>query len=125
MCEFLDAGHLGRHIRRTRDLFATRLATLRDSVHAKLAGVLDVPESDAGTHVAAWLRPGLQADALSKAASARDIDAIPIRRFVLRTPRPEGFLLGFAAYTPRQIREGVEVLAAVIEGHLRKSDRAS
>jgi GntR family transcriptional regulator/MocR family aminotransferase len=119
MCEFLAAGHFGRHIRRMRELYATRLAALREAVHRRLAGIMDVPASDAGIHVAAWLQPGLEADAISKAAMARNVEAVPIRRFVLRTPRPEGFLLGFAPYSPRQIREGVNVLAGVIDDQIR------
>jgi GntR family transcriptional regulator / MocR family aminotransferase len=120
MCEFITAGHFGRHIRRTRELYASRLMTLREAVHSKLAGVIDLRESDAGTHIAAWLRPGLHADAIASAAAAKNVDAVPIRRFVLRTPRPEGFLLGFAPYSPRQIREGIDVLAKVIDAFNRR-----
>jgi hypothetical protein len=42
---------------------------------------------------------------------------------VLRIPRPEGFLLGFAPFTPQQIQEGVDVLATVIEAHVRRPTR--
>jgi GntR family transcriptional regulator/MocR family aminotransferase len=120
MCEFITAGHFSRHIRRTRELYGNRLTILREAMHGKLAGVVDLPESNAGTHIAAWLRSGLQADAIAAAAAARKIDTAPIRRFVLRAARPEGFLLGFAPYTPRQIRDGVDVLAAVIEQLVRR-----
>jgi GntR family transcriptional regulator/MocR family aminotransferase len=120
MCEFITAGHFGRHIRRTRELYANRLTTLREAVHSRLAGIIDLAESNAGTHIAAWLQMGLQADAIAAAAAAKNIEAIPIRRFVLRTPRPDGFLLGFAPYAPRQIREGVDALAAVIEASVRQ-----
>jgi GntR family transcriptional regulator/MocR family aminotransferase len=101
-------------------LYGNRLTILREAMHGKLAGVVDLPESNAGTHIAAWLRSGLQADAIAAAAAARKIDTAPIRRFVLRAARPEGFLLGFAPYTPRQIRDGVDVLAAVIEQLVRR-----
>src|SRR5262249_6015994 len=79
MCEFITAGHFGRHIRRTRELYRSRLSILRDAVQSRLAGVIDLPESDAGTHIAAWLRPGLQADAIATAAAAKNIEATPIR----------------------------------------------
>jgi GntR family transcriptional regulator / MocR family aminotransferase len=121
MCEFITAGHFGRHIRRTRELYASRLMTLREAMHSRLAGIIDLPKSDAGTHIAAWLQPGLQADAIASAARAKNVEAVPIRRFVLQTPRPEGFLLGFAPYSPRQIREGVDALATVIEAVKRRS----
>jgi GntR family transcriptional regulator / MocR family aminotransferase len=120
MCEFLAGGHFGRHIRRMRELYANRLTTLRDAMHSRLAGIIDLPGCEAGIHIAAWLQSGLDADTISTAVAARNVEAIPIRRFVLRTPRPQGFLLGFAPYASRQIREGVDVLAAVIEAYLRR-----
>jgi GntR family transcriptional regulator / MocR family aminotransferase len=123
MCEFMTAGHFGRHIRRTRELYASRLMTLREAIHRRLAGIIDLPQSDAGRHVAAWLRPGLRADPIAAAAAAKNVAVVPIRRFVLRTPRPEGFLLGFAPFTPQQIREGVDVLATAIEAHVRRPTR--
>ena len=120
MCEFLTTGHFGRHIRRTRELYADRLMTLRQAMHSKLAGIIDLPNIEAGTHIAAWLNQGLRADAIAASAAQKNVAAIPMRRFVLETSRPEGFLLGFAPYTARQIRQGVDVLATVIENHLRK-----
>jgi GntR family transcriptional regulator / MocR family aminotransferase len=120
MCDFLTAGHFGRHIRRTRELYASRLMTLREAMRCRLAGIIELPNIDAGTHIPGWLKQGLRADAIAAAASAKNLAAIPIQRFVVETSRPEGFLLGFAPYTTRQIRQGVDVLAAVIEGHLRK-----
>jgi GntR family transcriptional regulator/MocR family aminotransferase len=120
MCEFLATGHFGRHIRRTRELYADRLMTLREAMKSKLAGIVELSNIEAGTHIAALLKPGLRADVISAAAAAKDVAAIPIRRFVLQAPRPEGLLLGFGPYTPRQIRQGVDVLAAVIDDDLRK-----
>jgi GntR family transcriptional regulator / MocR family aminotransferase len=120
MCEFLIKGHFGRHIRRTRELYASRLMTLREALHSRLAGIIDLPNIEAGTHIPAWLKQGLRADDIAAAAAKKNIAAIPMRRFVLQTARPEGFLLGFAPYTPRQIRQGVDTLAAVIEGNIRK-----
>jgi GntR family transcriptional regulator/MocR family aminotransferase len=121
MCEFITAGHFGRHIRRTRELYGGRLAALRDALQSRLAGVIDLPESDAGTHIPAWLGQKLRAAPIAAAAAAKNIEAVPIRRFVLQTPRPEGFLFGFAPYSPRQIRESVDALAAVIEASFRRT----
>src|SRR5262249_5899631 len=125
MCEFLTTGHFGRHIRRTRELYASRLMTLREAMQSKLAGIVDLPKIEAGTHIAAWLKQGLPADVISAAAAAKGVAAIPIRRFVLQAPRPEGFLLGFAPYTPPQIREGVDLLAAVIDSFLSRHRSAA
>ena len=119
MCQFVAEGHFGRHVRRMREIYATRLGVLREAIHRQLAGLIALPHADAGIQIVGWLAGGLNADAVSHAASARQVETVPIRRFVLRTPRPEGLLLGFAPYDPRQIRDGVDRLSVAIESQAR------
>jgi GntR family transcriptional regulator / MocR family aminotransferase len=123
MCEFLTQGHFGRHIRRMRELYATRLVTLREAVHEKLAGLVDIPDVEAGIHVTALLARGLKADAVAAASAAVNVETIPICRFVLATARPEALLLGFAPYDARQIRDGVDRFAHAIDQRVRMSRR--
>ena len=98
MCEFLVGGHFGRHIRRMRELYASRLAALREAVHGKLNGLMEIPDVDAGIYVMARLARGLKADAVAADLAAVNIETMPMRQFVLATPRPEALLLGFAPY---------------------------
>jgi GntR family transcriptional regulator / MocR family aminotransferase len=121
MCEFLTGGHFGRHIRRMRELYASRLATLREAVHSTLAGLMEVPDVEAGIYVMARLARGLTADAVAADLAAVDVETIPIRQFVLATARPEALLLGFAPYDARQIRDGVDRMASVIERRAQKA----
>jgi GntR family transcriptional regulator/MocR family aminotransferase len=114
MCEFLGGGHFGRHIRRMRELYADRWTTLKDAVQRRLAGRVELSNAEAGIHTVAWLAPGLSAREAARAAAARRVETVPVERFVLHTPRPEGLLLGFAPYTVRQIRDGVDQLAAAM-----------
>lgn len=121
MCEFLNQGHFGRHIRRMRELYASRLATLREAVHSKLAGLMDIPDIDAGIYAMAPLARGLKADAVAADLAAAGVETIPMRQFVLATARPEALLLGFAAYDAPRIRDGVDRIASVIEQRLRQA----
>jgi GntR family transcriptional regulator / MocR family aminotransferase len=121
MCEFLTQGHFGRHLRRMRELYATRLARLRDATDRLLRGAFTLSDIDAGLHVTAWLAPDLNAERLAQDALAHDVHAIPLSRFVLRRSRPQGLLLGFAAYDRAQIDHGVERLAIALERLARKT----
>jgi GntR family transcriptional regulator/MocR family aminotransferase len=121
MCEFLTQGHFGRHIRRMRELYASRLATLREAVHSRLAGLLKIPDVEAGIYVTARLARGLKSDEVAAALAAVNVETIPIRQFVLATPRPEALLLGFAPYDARQLRNSVDRMASVIDQCLRNS----
>jgi GntR family transcriptional regulator / MocR family aminotransferase len=120
MCQFITEGHFGRHIRRMRELYGSRLAVLRNAIQTKLAGLVEVPEAEAGIQLVAWLTSGLNADSIAEAAAAYRVETVPIRQYVLSTSRSEGLLLGFAPYDASQIRAGIDRLALAIESHMRR-----
>jgi len=115
LCDFITEGHFGRHIRRMREVYASRLGVLQESVQRKLAGALRIPEVEAGVHTVGWLGDGLSAFKVAQAAAAHQVEVIPLNAFTLKSTVPEGLLLGFGAVDDREIRRGVDVLAAVIE----------
>jgi GntR family transcriptional regulator/MocR family aminotransferase len=125
LCDFITEGDFARHIRRMRELYASRLAVLRESVKEKLKGLLEIPEIKAGLQTVGWLAPGLDADVASRAAADRGVEVIPINRFTLRNRLPEGLLLGFGAVGARELRRGVEGLAYALRsaGRRPKSPR--
>jgi len=111
MCEFLVEGHFARHIRRMRELHVARSRELRETVNRRLPEVMEVPEIEAGIHTVVWLKHELREEAVAQAAAEHKVETVPLRRFALRRQQPDGLLLGFAAYTPRQIRDAVDRLA--------------
>jgi DNA-binding transcriptional MocR family regulator len=52
---------------------------------------------------------------VAQAAAAKKVEVIPLSAFTLKSPVPEGLLLGFGAVDDREIRRGVDILAAAIE----------
>jgi len=121
LCDFIVEGHFGRHLRRMRELYASRLAVLRESVERELAGLLDIPEIEAGVQTVAWLGEGLRAETVAKAAAELGVEVVPLGRFVLEASRPEGLLLGFGAVDAPEIRRGVHALARALHSCLRKA----
>ena len=59
LCDFIVHGHLGRHLRRMRDLYASRLAALIDSGHRYLDGLLTIPNVRAGLYTVGFLENGM------------------------------------------------------------------
>jgi GntR family transcriptional regulator/MocR family aminotransferase len=116
--EFLSEGHFGRHVRRMRALYAERQQALVAVVERELAGALEVHASDAGQHLVAWLPAGSNDAAISERAAAAGIVAPPLSAYRIEARLHPGLLLGYAAYTPRQIREGVRKLAGVLQKSL-------
>jgi GntR family transcriptional regulator/MocR family aminotransferase len=115
MCDFMVEGHFGRHLRRMRELYSSRLSALQESATRYLRGTIELPNIQAGLNVPAYLRNGMTSrDAAEKAASA-GIEVMSLDRFTLRKRDPGGFLLGFAAFEESEIRKGVLTLARALE----------
>jgi GntR family transcriptional regulator/MocR family aminotransferase len=115
MCDFLTDGHFGRHIRRMRELHAARVEALVGTIKSKLSGLIELASTTAGISTVAWLQRGLHAEAVARAAAANGVDVVPLSQFVLSASRPEGLVLGFAPYDPRQIDDGISRLARALD----------
>jgi GntR family transcriptional regulator/MocR family aminotransferase len=104
LCDFMAEGHLGRHIRRMRDVYATRLAALQHEARRYLAGLLDVSPIQAGLNTAGFLRNGMSSRQAEAVATNHGIEAPGLDGFTLGRGRVEGLPLGFAAFDERAIR---------------------
>jgi len=119
LAEFIADGHFARHIRRMRVLYGERQAVLVDAARRELAGALDVTPLDVGMHLVGWLPARADDVAIAERAAAGGVHVYPLSRCAAdegRHPpdRRPGLLLGYAALTPAQIREGVRKLAAAL-----------
>jgi GntR family transcriptional regulator/MocR family aminotransferase len=115
LSDFIVGGHLGRHLRRMRDLYASRLATLIDSGRRYLGGVLTIPNVRAGLYTAGFLENGMTSRQAESAAAAQGIEAMALDRFTAKRADPRGILLGFGAFDESTIRNGVARLARALD----------
>jgi len=115
LCDFMAEGHLGRHIRRMRNLYAARLSVLQDSSKQYLDGLLEITPIRAGLSAAGILRNGTTSREAEHLALANGIEVLGLHRFFIGSSSIEGLLLGFAAFTEHEIRRGVRALAQVLQ----------
>jgi GntR family transcriptional regulator / MocR family aminotransferase len=115
LCDFIVEGHMGRHIRRMRELYAGRLAALQDGGRKYLDGLLDISRIQAGLYTAGFLRNGMTSRQAEDRAAALKIETMGIDRFALRRTDVHGLVLGFGAFDESQIRRGLTSLATALE----------
>lgn len=116
LCDFIAEGHLGRHIRRMRNLYATRLVALQEAAQQHLAKILEISPIRAGLSTAGILRNGMTSSEAERLAQANGIESLGLHRFTLgKKPPVEGLLLGFSAFAEREIQRGVRALAKALE----------
>ena len=112
LCDFITDGHLARHLRRMREIYAGRLAALIEGSKKYLNGLIEVSKVRAGLYTTGFLKNGMSSREAEQAAVGHNVEAFALDRYRLRVPDPRGLLLGFAAFDERAIREGLVRLAA-------------
>jgi len=120
LADFITEGHFSRHIRRMRMIYAERQAVLLKAASG-LAGVFQVEPRQAGLHVSLWLGAGMDDREASRRAAEGGVDARALSMYWLRSPDRHGLLLGYAAFTPKEIREAAKRLCAVLRGMRRST----
>ena len=114
LCDFINEGHLVRHLRRMRELYAERLSALIESARENLAGLLEISGVEAGLQTVGWLTLGINAEHAAKRAAELDIEVVPLSRYATHHSSREGLILGFAAVDARELRRGTERLGSAL-----------
>lgn len=123
LCDFIVEGHLGRHIRRMRELYASRLAALAESARRHLDGLLELAPVRSGLYTAGYLRNGMSSAEAERAALAQGVDALALDRYTFSRAGPRGLLLGFAAFDGKSLQQGVIGLARALERTVERRGR--
>ncbi|HTZ58580.1 MAG TPA: PLP-dependent aminotransferase family protein [Acidobacteriaceae bacterium] len=107
LCDFIVEGHLARHLRRMRNLYASRLSALIEEGKRHLHGVLEISDVQAGLYTIAFLKNGMTSRQAERLAAKQGVEVLAVDRYTLRRPDPKALLLGFAGYDEAAIREGL------------------
>jgi GntR family transcriptional regulator/MocR family aminotransferase len=114
LCDFIVDGHLARHLRRMRNLYAGRLAALIEGGKQHLSGVLELSNVRAGLYTIGYLKNGMTSRQAEKLAAGQGIEVLAVDRYTLRRPDPKALVLGFAAFDETAIGQGLVRLAKAL-----------
>lgn len=110
LTDFIEEGHFARHVRKMRALYAERQAVLVKAAESELGSFLEVQADEAGVHLIGWLPAGASDKIASQKALEQGVIATPLSAYgSTKLPR-EGLILGYTAFTPGQIRNGIKRL---------------
>ncbi len=111
LTDFINEGHFARHVRRMRTLYAERQAALVDAASRDLAGILEVPASDAGLHLIGWLGEDVTEASLLQASESAGLELVPTSWFADRKLERPSVILGYAPFSGAAIRRATKALA--------------
>ena len=114
LTDFIEQGHLARHIRRMRTIYMERQADFVEAARRELAGLLEITTPEAGTHLVGWLPRRIDDQIAVKKAAEQGVEARAFSNYCLEVSARGGLVLGYGAFTKNQIRAGMQKLATAL-----------
>jgi GntR family transcriptional regulator/MocR family aminotransferase len=115
LARFIAEGFYLSHVRRMRRIYSERREVFIEQFNRLLGDRFTLDIADAGLHALAWFRSENDVPLLRRAQSKLGVKISPLSFFCIDAKLPPALVLGFAAWSPAQIREGLGRLARALE----------
>lgn len=114
LADFIAEGHYARHVRRMRALYAERQATLLQLLSGEASEWLEARPVDAGMHLVAWLRAGMDDVRIAQRLLDAGVIASSLRALSMAPAARGALLLGFAAFDRATMLRALETMCTVL-----------
>jgi GntR family transcriptional regulator/MocR family aminotransferase len=125
LADFINEGHLGRHVRRMRSLYLERQEYFREMAEQKLGGLLELNPAGAGTHLIGWLPRGAKDQVVARNAAEAGVEVRPLSSYYVSRPSRAGLVLGYAAFDRSETDAAMRKLASVLRETLQPGDASN
>jgi GntR family transcriptional regulator/MocR family aminotransferase len=116
LADFITEGHLTRHLRRMRRLYAERRLTFMEQFDAHLSEWMELRRTDSGIQLVGLFRDQTRDDAaVAEEAKRQGVNVSPLSLQYRFEPKSKGLLMGFAAADTKATIRAIEKLARVVE----------
>ena len=115
LARFIAEGFYLSHVRRMRKVYAERRGFFIEQFNRLLGDRFILDIADAGLHAVAWFRSEKDWPVLQRAAAAMEVKISPLSFFCIEAKLPPGLVLGFAAWSEAQIKEGLSRIARALD----------
>lgn len=120
LADFIAGGDFARHLRRSRALYGARREALVEAARRHLPIACRLTGDAAGLHTPLLLPPGVDEQAVVRAAAGRGVGVEPLgHSYANPSAAPPGLLLGFAPMDESAIDRGLRRLGAALRDALR------
>jgi GntR family transcriptional regulator/MocR family aminotransferase len=113
LTEFIVSGQLAKHVRRCRDAYLERRATMISALRDECGDMLAVDPDQYGLAICARMEPGADDALAAQLAAEAGIAVESLSEFAVDGD-DKGLLLGYSGFRPEALREGVKKLAVVL-----------
>lgn len=113
--DFINEGHLDRHVKRLRSLYTDRRNVLVDELKKWFGEAVVIGPDTSGVFVLVRFRTRLGEEELMLRAAKNGVGLMSSRPFYLRKSAECEFIMGFGSLDEEQIRKGIRKLAAAFK----------
>ena len=114
LTDFINEGHLERHIRRMRSLYNQRQKTLVKALLHSFGDRVTILGESAGMHLMVRLSTSMSDEVVISRAAAMGVGLVSARRYYLENGYSGEFILGYADLHESEIEAGVKMLATAL-----------
>jgi len=114
---FIVEGHLARHVRKMRRIYAERREALLEGMERHAGEALSPLASDAGLHLAVRLSWPVPASQLVRDAVARDMRIEALGDYTIGEDKPNGLVFGLGGIPATRMDEAARTLATLLAPH--------
>lgn len=110
LADFILEGHMSRHLKRMRRLYASRRQSFTDACLDQLSDFLLLPPSEAGIQMVALLRNGLDDVRVTAEADRLGVNVSPLSKYFPKRTGKQGLVMGYAACNAAETQQGIRRL---------------
>lgn len=114
LVDFINEGHMAKHLRRMRRLYSARRALFQDLCGDMLGDWLELVPTYSGIQSTGLLKAGLDDHRVAKAAWKRGIMISPLSMQYRHSVGRQGVLMGYASTSVRNMRRNIQLLRDTI-----------
>jgi GntR family transcriptional regulator/MocR family aminotransferase len=115
VAEFISEGHFFRHLRRMRVVYAERQQFLLKAISKEAEKWFSVQPEEAGLHLTAWLKKGLDDKKVSATLAKEGIIANALSEYAIAFKAKPGLLLGYSAYNKFKLRHHMARVGRIMD----------
>jgi len=124
MAGFMRDGRFVEHIRKMRRVYRDRRDRLYECLTRDCADHFDVQMTDAGMHMLAWLKPGVDDQAAHAALLEAGIESLPLSVYASEPLSRQALVLGFTGVRETRMPALVAKMSGTLSG-LRRGEAGS
>ena len=113
LTDFINEGHLARHIRKMRNLYDRRRQALVAALKQYLGEKVTILGENAGIHLTITIKTNLSDQEAIERAAQVGVGLTSLRKYYLQAKNQGEFLLGYSELDELQIKEGIRRLALI------------